>query len=180
MKRIVIVCGLIAGLIVSAMMVISIAFCYKKGNFEGNIWLGYTSMLIAFSLIFVGIKNYRDKHNNGVISFGKAFKIGLYISLVASTLYVAVWLIDYYFFVPDFMDKYANSMIDQKKAAGASPAEISKEVATMEGYKEMYKNPLMVVLFTYFEILPVALVVSLISALLLKRKRTGQAQTAFS
>lgn len=178
MKKIVLVCGLIAGLIVAAMMVIGTAMCYKTGNFEGSMVLGYATMLIAFSLIFVGIKNYRDKHNNGIINFGKAFKIGIFITLVASTLYVAVWLVDYYIFVPDFMDKYTDHMIAQSSASGASAAEITKLTSQMNGYKEMYKNPLMVVLMTYAEILPIGLVVSLISALILKRKRNNDLQPA--
>src|ERR1017187_9822075 len=70
--------------------------------------IGYASMLVALSLVFVGIRNYRDKYNNGVISFGKAFKIGIMIVLIASTIYVVAWLIDYFFFIPDFMEKYSS------------------------------------------------------------------------
>lgn len=171
MKKIVLVCGLIAGIIVSALMVISIAYCYRVGNFEGNMVLGYATMLLAFSMVFVGIKNYRDKHNHGVISFGKAFKIGLYISLIASSVYVIVWLIDYYLFIPDFMDKYANAMLEQARAAGKSEAEMAEKASEMANYKEMYKNPLIVILFTFLEVLPVGLIVTLISALILKRNR---------
>ncbi|MEJ7681736.1 MAG: DUF4199 domain-containing protein [Segetibacter sp.] len=93
MKKIILVCGLISGFVVSAMTVIAIAICYRKEDFDGNMILGYATMIIAFSLIFVGIKNYRDKYKNGIISFGKAFKIGSYISLIASTIYVLVWVI---------------------------------------------------------------------------------------
>ncbi len=178
MRKIVLVCGLIAGLIVAAMMVITIAICYRTGNFEGNMILGYVTMLLAFSLVYVGIKNYRDKHNNGIISFGNAFKIGLYISLIASTIYVIVWLVDYYVFIPDFMDKYTTAILDQTKAGGASQVDLDKKAAEMASYREMYKNPLLVVLFTYIEILPVGLLVTLISALLLKRKKTNQIQPA--
>lgn len=170
MKKIVIVCGLISGSIVAIMMVTMIAACYRNADFEGNVFLGYATMLIAFSLIFVGIKNYRDKYNNGVISFGKAFKIGLFISLIAGTVYVVVWLVDYYLFVPDFMDKYTTYVLKQATADGASQLELNSKATEMEDFKQMYKSPLMVVLFTYFEILPVGLVVTLISALLLKRK----------
>ena len=103
MKKIVWVSGLISGLIVSSLMAISIVRCYNGANYEGSMLIGYASMLAAFSLIFVGIKNYRDKYNNGIISFGKAFKIGLFIALIASTMYVITWLICYYFFIPDFL-----------------------------------------------------------------------------
>ncbi|MBE9463212.1 DUF4199 domain-containing protein [Dyadobacter subterraneus] len=169
MKRNIIVCGLIAGAIVSTMMITSANLCYKSGDFEGSMVLGYASMILAFSLIFVAVKNFRDKFNGGRATFLEAFKIGLYVSLIASSIYVLVWLVDYYLFVPDFMDKYSATMIQHAKEGGSTPAEIKDTVAEMDSYKEMYKNPLFVILLTYAEIFPVGLVVSIICALILKR-----------
>lgn len=172
MKRIILICGLIAGLIASSTMVYSMILCYRSNKFEGNMLLGYASMLIAFSMIFVGIRSYRNKYNQGVISFGKAFRIGLFIALVASSIYVTVWLIDYYVFIPDFMDKYTTHILNQAKSSGATEAEMATKTKEMAMYTDMYKNPLFVILLTYAEILPVGLIVSLISALILKRKST--------
>ncbi|WP_337042410.1 DUF4199 domain-containing protein [Emticicia sp. 17c] len=170
MKKIIIVCGLIAGLIVSTFMVSSIGFCYASGNFDGNILIGYASMLLAFSLVFVGIKNYRDKYHEGHITFGKALQIGIYISLIASTIYVLVWMVDYYVFVPDFMEKYNEHILQQAKENGASAAEIKDKLKEVEGYAKYYQTPFGVMLLTYLEILPIGLIVSLISALILKKK----------
>jgi len=174
MKKNIMVGGLISGLILAAFMVVVTAICYKNEDFESSMVLGYASMILAFSMIFVGIKNYRDRFNNGFITFGKAFKIGLYITLIASTIYVLVWLIDYYLFIPDFLDKYSAHVLREAKTAGASPVEMQEKVDEMGGYKEMYKNPLLVILLTYTEVLPVGLVVSIISALILKRKSNQQ------
>ncbi|MFA6082938.1 DUF4199 domain-containing protein [Mucilaginibacter sp.] len=170
MKKNVLVFGLISGFIVSAWAVGSIARCYTTGNFGGSMLLGYASMILAFSLVFVGIKNYRDKFNNGVISFGKAFKIGLLITLVASTVYVVTWLIDYYVFIPDFMDKYSAHIIRDAQNSGATAAEISSKTKEMATMKELYNTPVWVVLFTYMEIFPVGLLVTIIAALILKKK----------
>lgn len=170
MKKNVMVFGLIAGLIVSTLMVLSMARCYNDPNLEHSMLIGYASMVLAFSFIFVGIKNYRDKYNNGLITFGKAFKIGALISLVASTIYVIVWLIDYYVFMPDFMDKYVAQALREAKADGASAAELAAKAKELASSQEMYKNPIMVVLFTYMEILPVGILISLVAALILKRK----------
>jgi hypothetical protein len=178
MKKLVIVYGIIAGLIVTGMMAFSTGYFCAKGDFEGGMIYGYSAMIIAFSMIFVGVRSFRDKHNGGTINFGKAFKTGLFISLIASTIYVIGWLINYYFFMPDFMDKYAAVMIAKAKASGISAAELAKKTADMTRMREWYKNPLFVILMTYLEILPVALVVSLISALILKRNRPKQIQTA--
>jgi hypothetical protein len=170
MKRIVLVYGTISGIIVSLFLVASIGYCYASGSFEGNMVVGYASMILSFSLIFVGIKNFRDKKSEGIISFGKAFQIGLYITLIASTFYVVTWLVDYYFFIPDFLEKFSNHALETAKSSGASTEELSKQSDEMETYKEMYKTPIGVILLTYLEILPVGLVVSLISALILKKK----------
>ena len=172
MKKNVLVFGLISGLIVSTLMAISMVTMYNNpdaGHGGGSMIIGYLSMLVAFSLIFVAVKNYRDKQNGGVISFGKAFKIGLLIALIGSTMYVIMWALLYNFYMPDFMDRYCAQMIENAKAT-SSPAKIQELTEQMNTQKEMYKNPLFFVLFTYFEILPVGLLVSLVTALILKRK----------
>jgi hypothetical protein len=176
MKKNVIVFGIIAGLIVSTFMFVSMLMVSKNPDFSHSMILGYASMLIAFSFVFIGIKNFRDKYNDGLLTFGKGFKIGLFISLIASTFYVITWVVEFNFFIPDFMDSYGAYMVKQVKESGASQLEIDKQIAELKHYKEMYKNPLFMVLLTYMEILPVGLLVTLISALILKRK--GQTQTA--
>lgn len=177
MKKTILINGLIAGFVVTAMMVASSLLCYNDPNFEGSMVLGYLGMLLAFSFIFVGIKSYRDKHNSGLITFGKAFKIGLLITLIASTVYVAVWLVEYYLFIPDFMEKYSAHVLKKAAESGATVAEIQAQTNEMEMYKEWYKNPIMVIVMTYAEILPIGLVVALISALILKRNQKPENYT---
>jgi len=169
MKKNVIINGLIAGAITAGFLMISVGTSSGSMDMEYGMLLGYASMILAFSLIFVAVKNVRDHHNEGIISFGKAFTIGFYISLIASTMYVVAWMIDYHFFIPDFMDKYIAATIKAAEEKGMSEEELSTQLANMEYYKEMYKNPLFVFLFTYTEILPVGLLVSLIAAAVLKR-----------
>ena len=173
MKKNIIIYGLIAGIIVSILMLFSINYISHvdgKVDYNTSLLIGYASMLIAFSLVYVGIRNYRDKYNGGVISFGSAFRIGIMIVLIASTIYVVAWLIDYFFFVPDFMEKFSAQELDKLKASGASQIKIDKETTKMANMVKMYKNPFFNALMTYVEILPVGLVVTLISSLILKRK----------
>jgi hypothetical protein len=173
MKKTIIIHGLIAGIIVSVIMLSTVNYLsHCKGNvdYDTSMLIGYASMLLAFSLVFVGIRNYRNKFNGGIISFGKAFKVGIMIVLIASTLYVIAWLIDFYFFIPDFMEKYAANTLDKLKASGASQAEIDIQTKKMANMVTMLKNPLFNAMMTYAEILPVGLIVTLISSLILKRK----------
>ena len=179
MKKTVFICGLIAGLI-STSLYIGLIILGKAGDidFKNGLIYGYTLMILAFSFIFVGTKITRDKYDGRVISFGKAFRVGLYITLIASTVYVIVWLIDNYFFIPDFAEKYSAHVLSELKASGASDAEIAKQTADMANFREMYKNPFFVILMTYVEILPVGIIVSLISAWVLKRKKKPGFSTA--
>jgi hypothetical protein len=184
MKKTIVIYGIIAGVVVSTAMLISmnyISHCEGSVDYGTSMVIGYASMLVAFSLVFVAIRNYRDKYNGGVITFGKSFRIGFMIALIASTFYVVAWLIDYFVFMPDFMDKYAANELVHLKESGASQAEIDKQTKEMADFSRMYKNPLFNALMTYMEILPVGLIVTLASALILKRKTprssgaTGQA-----
>ncbi|MFN0187999.1 MAG: DUF4199 domain-containing protein [Bacteroidia bacterium] len=173
MKKNIIIYGLIAGIVVSVSMLSSVNYlshCEGNVDYNTSMLIGYASMLIAFSMVFVGIRNYRDKYNEGVVSFGKAFKIGITIVFIASTMYVCAWLVDYFFFIPDFMEKYSAHMIDQLKASGANQIEIDQQTKEMESFGKMYQNPFFNAMMTYAEILPVGLIVTLISSLILKRK----------
>lgn len=170
MKKNVWIFGALSGVIVAIFMVISTGLCYSNPDFTGSMLLGYAGMLLAFSFVFVGIKNYRDKYSNGLVTFGRAFKVGSLIMLIASTIYVIVWLVDYYVFIPDFIDWYSAHVLHQAKAEGKTPEEIKSILAEIEFSRKMYKTPFGIILLTYAEILPVGLVVTLISALILKRK----------
>ena len=173
MKKTILTCGLISGIVVSILMLYTVntmSHCEGNIDYDKSMLIGYASMLIAFSLVFVGIRNYRDKYNEGVISFGKAFKIGILIVLIGSTIYVVAWLIDYFFFIPDFMEKYSVHMLDELKASGASQLEIDKKTQEMVSFGMMYKNPFINAMMTYMEILPVGIIVTLISSLILKKK----------
>lgn len=170
MKKHVVRYGLLSGLIVSIGLVTGIAWCYSKGNFEGNMILGFTFMFLAFSMVFLGVKHYRNHDLQGSINFTQALKLGTAIAFVASTIYVVVWLIDYYLFIPDFMDKYSAHSIARIQSSGADAAEIATKIEEIKTMKEMYNTPFMVVLMTYMEIFPVGFVIAIISALILKRK----------
>ena len=170
MKKTIWTFGIIAGLICSVWMA-GFILMGKYDDFDNGMIYGYASMLIAFSMIFVGIKNYRDKQLNGSINFKTAFTIGLFITLIASTFYVVTWLICYYNFLPDIGDKYVAFKLNEMKQNNLPPAEIEKFAKDMKQFSETYKNPFFNALLTYTEILPVGLIISVISGLILKSKK---------
>lgn len=176
MKKTVYKYGIIAGMIVSLALIVT-AIVGIEDVMMGN-WgmvVGFGSMLIAFSFIFVAVKSYRDTVANGSVTFGKALSIGLLISLIASTFYVATWVVEYYTLFPDFMDKYIAATLEKAKAGGASAAELQQQARNLDTSRQIYSTPFGIILFTYMEILPVGILVSLIAALVLKRRQAGHA-----
>jgi hypothetical protein len=133
--------------------------------------IGYTTMLIALSAVFVGIKRHRDVERGGVIRFWPAFGIGVGISFVAGVFYVAAWEALQAMTHMDFANSYANAIIAGEKAKGASAEALAKLAADMEAFKLQYANPLFRLPMTFVEIFPVGVLVSLVSAGLLRNSR---------
>jgi hypothetical protein len=156
--------GILGGIIASIVMASMVFYMKANPEQEPNMIIGFTGMLLAFIFVILGIKQERET-NNGSITFGRAFLTGLGITLVISTMYVLVWLVIYYNFFPDFMDKYGEMALKNAK-----PEEFSAKTAEINQMKEWYKNPLMIIILTYMEILPLGIVVSFIGALILKKK----------
>lgn len=170
MKRIVLTFGLIAGGILSLMMLISSMFMDQIG-FERGAVVGYTTMVLAFLMVFFGIRSYRDTLAGGFVSFGRAFAVGIQITAIASVCYVATWEFIYYRLAPDFGDKYAAHVIEKVKASGATQAKVDSTRADMAKFNESYKNPFVNVAYTFIEPFPVGLVFTLVCAGVLRRKR---------
>ena len=175
MKRIVLTYGLIAGVIVGTMLVLSVPL-HEQGiiDFNSGMVVGYTTMVIALSLVFFGIRNYRDTQAGGRISFGTGVKIGSLISLVASLMYCLAWEIAYHTIADDFTARMSEYYLDEKRASGASDEELERTRQEMQDFEKMYENPLVRFGYTLFEILPVGIVVTLISAGFLSRKKILQ------
>lgn len=176
MKKVVLTFGLISGAISAVMMLVTIPFVDRIGFDKGEI-LGYTTIVLSALLIFFGVRSYRENVSGGRLSFGRAFAIGILITLISNVCYVATWEVLYFKFMPDFADKYAAHMIDRAKSSGASPEKIAQQTQEMEQFKQTYKNPVVNVSLTFMEVFPIGLGVTLLSAAIL-RKRLPPSQPA--
>jgi hypothetical protein len=170
MRKIVLTFGLIAGAILSAMMLLVLPFQDQIGFDKGAI-IGYTTMVLAFLMVFFGVKSYRDNVAGGRVTFGRAFAVGLMITAVASVCYVATWELVYYKLAPDFVDKYSVHVVENAKQSGATEAQIAAKTKQMADFAKMYKNPLVNIAFTLLEPSPVGIVFTLVAAGVLSRKR---------
>ncbi|MEQ9422949.1 MAG: DUF4199 domain-containing protein [Cyclobacteriaceae bacterium] len=138
-------------------------------DFGSGEWLGYITMLLALSTVYFGVRKYRDHELNGVISFKDAFLNGLIIVLIASAIYVIVWMIYYPLFLPDFANQYMASEVIKLEESGLTGNELQLKIQEMEDFNEMYKQPAVMAGFTFLEIFPIGVIVTIISALILKK-----------
>jgi len=169
MKKTVLTFGLISGAIISVLMLATLPFAHQIG-FSRAMIVGYTNMVLSFLLVFFGIRSYRENVGNGRISFGRALSVGLLIMLISCAFYVVTWELMYFFLMPGFLEEYSAYMVENLRASGASAEQISQQVEQMKQFQVLYSNPFINAAFTLLEPLPVGLVMTLISALILRKR----------
>jgi hypothetical protein len=170
MKKTVLKFGLISGAIMAALMFATVPFIYSIG-FDYGTYIGYTSMLIAFILVFFGVRAYRDNVMDGHIGFFRAWGVAWLIALISTLCYVAAWEVVYFTLLPDFPEKYSAYMVETMTKSGDSPEAISAKVEEIKYFKTFLDNPLWNGLIAFFEPFPVSLLVTFVSALVLRKKR---------
>lgn len=171
MLKIALIYGAISGVIIIGVMTAGIAMSSGEKTAASSMVFGYLVMLLTLSMIFVGVKRYRDRNLGGVIKFAPAFGLGLAIAGVAGVFYVAGW--EAYLAATDyaFAAQYAEGAIEAKRAKGASAAELEKAAVEMAAFVKSYANPLFRLPMTFLEIFPVGLIIALISAAILRNPK---------
>jgi hypothetical protein len=170
MTRIVLIFGIAAGLIVAVPMDLMVANS-EHGSAAQSYFAGYLVMVLALSLIFFGVKRLRDRELGGVIRFVPALLAGIGISAVAGVIYVIGWEITLAVTDFAFIDSYSTAAVEAARARGASAADIAAVIAQMDEFRRQYANPFFRLPMTFIEIFPVGLLISLISAALLRNSR---------
>jgi hypothetical protein len=177
MKKTVLTYGLVSGLMISVLMDSSLLLANKIGSGHSML-LGYTIMVASFLLVYFGIRSYRDNDLGGQISFGRAFACGFLITLITTVCYVATWEVLYFKFMPHFMDSYFAAQIHQAQASGLDPATTAAKVAEIQHGQQLYQNPFVNMAYTFIEPLPVGLIITLLSATVLRRKAPAEPTAA--
>ncbi|MBK9154663.1 MAG: DUF4199 domain-containing protein [Chloracidobacterium sp.] len=179
MRRVVIVYGLISGVIAGALMWILVTFV-KNGSisFDSGVTWGYATMIVALSLVFFGVKSYRDTYG-GQITFLKGVQVGILISLISAVCYAATWEVYHRTGLgQEFIQKYTVYYLDKMKQDGASETDIDKARAEGEQFMALYNNFFVRFGMTLMEILPVGVIVTLVSAALLRKREVLPAEPA--
>lgn len=164
MNKLILRFGLISGLFLGLLMAISFYFASKNhGNMNGNgEIIGYSSMLVVLS-ICMWMAGSRYIRENGRSGYVKLWLINLGIGTIASICYLISWALTYHFIYPDFVQDFMLSL-DKGYAAGKIPKSTYDEYsANMKNYDK----PLYFIAYTLMEIFPLAVVMSLIIALIM-------------
>jgi hypothetical protein len=169
MKHVVLRFGLIAGAILAGFMLVTMPF-HDAIGWENGMFVGYATMVLAFLMVYFGVRAYRDTVNGGSVTFARALGVGMLIVLVASLCYVATWQLVYFKLMPGFRDRMLEAMVEQTRKQGASEAEIEKKRSETQQFLVMYDNPAVNAAITLLEPLPVGLVFALVSAGVLRRR----------
>jgi hypothetical protein len=171
MKKIILTYGLIAGVIVTAMFLITMPLHYSGVlDYGSGMVVGYTSMVVAFSMIFFAIKNYRDNYQNGSITFGKGFQIGILITVIASLMYAICWELYFAFKGDEFVQYFITSTLKALQEEGITGAALEAERVKLEASFEMYQNFFIRFGMTLLEIFPVGLLITIFTALVLRKR----------
>jgi len=168
MKRIVLTFGLISGAVSSVLMLATVPFIHRIG-FDKGLVLGYTLIVASLLPVYFGVRSYRES-NGGKITFGRGFTVGLLITLISCAFYVVTWEVVYFNFMPDFAEKYAAYSIEHLRAEGATQQAIADKTKQMADFKRMYDNPLMNAAMTFTEPFPIGVLVTVVSAAVLRKK----------
>lgn len=166
MKKTILSYGFICGAI-SATLLLILSSTMTMGDPTRGMVIGYASMVLAFSLIYFAIATHK-KNSGGYITFGSGLKIGLGITVITCACYSLAWTIGLEYLFPDFVNQYANAIVERMRAAGDSQVKIDAALKEMEPMKDIYANKLYTFLFTMIEPLPVGVLVTLIASLILK------------
>ena len=169
MQRTILTWGLISGAISGGMMLVTVPFADKLGFEKAEIF-GYATLVLSALMIFFGVRSYRENVAAGTLTFGKGLQVGVGIALVAAICYVAVWMLVYYSFFPDFYDNFAAHMLDKAKRDGLSGDKLAAVAAQAEQIRQISGKPLLVVAMTFVESFPIGLVAAAIAAGILRRR----------
>lgn len=169
MKKTVLTFGLISGAVSAGMMLATLPFIDTLDLGKADT-LGYTSIVLSALLVFFGVRSYRENVGAGRLTFGRGFAVGILITLVSSACCVVAFEIIYFKLMPDFGEKFSACMVERARASGASPQKIDETARLAQSLRQMYDNPAINAALTFAERFPIGLVVTVLSAAILRKK----------
>ena len=171
MRKTALTSGLISGGVIAPVMYVLLCLARNNANFGISNILMYAAVVMLFIMMSWGIKSYRDNTQDGFITFGKAFKVGILISLVSSLCYAILWLILFNPIFKGFMEQHSAALIGKLKVSGAPVAEIAAKKEEILKHVGLYRNSFIRVVIIFIQAFPVEAIMAVIASFILKRKQ---------
>jgi Protein of unknown function (DUF4199) len=168
MKNITLKYGTIAGLLMTAVILVFLPLSPKIGFYNANT-LVFIGKLIAFIPIYFGMGALRETYENGYMKYMQALPVGLFITVIVCLFYAISTVLVYFVISPDLPDKVASYILDTMKSQGAAASDISEFQSRIMEAKSTPKSPIVIGAIAVVEILPYGLILSLIFAAITKK-----------
>lgn len=165
MKTIVLTYGLIAGVVLSAMLLFMLLLEELIGYKNCGL-VAKTTMALTLLSVFLGVKTYRAKFGQEQLHFAQAFLPGALITLLAAACYALTWKLIFWNLVPHSSGRMHEIALQEAMLAGASSAEIAKMSSEMPSLLEQwYRDPFFSIPIGMLDPLLLGLVFSIAAAI---------------
>jgi hypothetical protein len=169
MRRAVIIFGSISAAIGIASIVATLPYL-DSGNMRKADAFGYATIVLSALIVFFGIRSHREKEGAGRITFGRGLLVGVLITLVSCAGFILAFELVYFWFVPDYGEKYEACMVERARESGGTPAEIDRARSQAAMFRRLFDNPWTNAAVTFATSFPVGLAAAAISAVILRKR----------
>lgn len=130
-----------------------------------NKGLGYVTWIIIIVCLFYAMKSYRDSVNQGTLSYGNAFVIGLLVAIIAGFISSVFTYIQFRFISPEIIDKMLQMTEDKLMSKGMSDDMIEKSIEM----SKKFMTPIIMSIMGFIMTVIIGGILSLIIAAIAKK-----------
>ncbi len=163
MKKFVLRYGLLAGCLLVGLGLFNWFFIAQMFGYNASEICGYLSIILALLCIPLGIKYFRDKLNDGMVSFGEGFKIGMGITFVTSIIMFFYSMLFWVLAGDDFM-KWREKVLTE--------SELKQAQLQMAEMPDFVLNPWFQGLVMLLTVFLIGMIINLVSSLVLKTQKS--------
>jgi hypothetical protein len=168
MKQIIFRYGLYATLLIVGLGMIDFFIISKFTSYAIQEVTGYLTMLLSMVFVFIGIRQYRDRVNGGVLSFWQGLKIGVLIVLIPAVFFGLFDLLYTEVIKPDWLENYYAAYLERIKAS-TPPDKLAAALKKANDEKALFSNPIFQFLIMSATVFIIGLIVTIIASLTLRK-----------
>jgi len=162
MKKFVLSYGLIGGCLLIGLGLFNWFVIAQMFGYNASEIFGYLSIILALLCIPLGIRYFRDKLNDGMVSFGEGFKIGMGITIVTSIIMFFYSMLFWVLAGDDFM-KWREKVLTE--------SELKQAQIQMAEMPDFVLSPWFQGLVMLLTVFLIGMIINLVSSLALKRSK---------